>query len=130
MRSNQEYNLAKAIAHYMKIQFPEVLYRFDMAGLNLSKTQAGMNKSIQFGKGYPDFQIITPRTVDGVHYNGMFLELKKEGEKLFKKNGDFVSEHVENQHNFILKLREAGYFASFSIGFDMSKDFIDKYLGQ
>ena len=135
MGHDREYEIYKAIATYLKLQFPKVIYRFDMAGNNLSVAQAGKNKAIQCCKGYPDLMICKPRfTVDNsgcvvIQYSGAYLEIKKEGTKLFKKDGKtFVSEHVEEQAEMIEKLKEAGYYASFAIGLDDCLRQINDYL--
>ena len=124
MRNNEEYQLYKDIALYMKYQYPNVLYRFDMAGLNLSKAQAGMNKAIQQRRGWSDLFIAEPRG----EFHGLFVELKKEGESLTKKNGEPVTDHVQEQINCLNLLRCKGYYAEFAIGWDEAKKVIDWYL--
>lgn len=128
MRKNEEYNLALAVSKYLRLQYPSVIFRFDMAGLNLSKTQAGMNKAIQHSRAYPDLFILKPRKIQGIQYHGLFLELKKEGTKLYKKDGRPTSEHLTEQANILLRLSENGYCAYFSVGFDQTKELIDRYL--
>lgn len=126
MRNNEEYQLYKNIALYMKYQYPNVLYRFDMAGLNLSKAQAGMNKAIQQRRGWSDLFIAEPRG----KFHGLFIELKREGEVLTKRNGEPVTEHVQEQINCMNLLKAKGYDAGFAIGFDDAKKMIDWYLAQ
>ena len=121
---NPEYNLYKQIATYMSYQYPHIIYRFDMAGLNLSKAQAGMNKAIQKVRGYPDLFIAFPSNGK----SGMFLELKAEGTKLCKKDGSAASPHIEEQMDCLFKLRDWGYYADFAVGFDDAQDKIDDYL--
>ena len=124
MKANREYQICKDIALYMKLQYPDVIYRFDMAGLNLSMAQAGMNKAIQCGKGWPDLFIaeaIRP-------YKGLFIEIKKEGIKLLKKDLTYATPHIQEQWDMLFKLRLKGYAANFAIGFDEVKDLIDDYL--
>lgn len=119
-----EYNLYRQIAYYMKLQYPHVLYRFDMAGLNLSKAQAGMNKAIQFSKGYPDLTILEKRN----GFGACFIEIKPEGTKLYKLNGEPSSPHIAEQLNYLLELRKRGYCIAFGVGFDNVKTLIDNYL--
>ena len=128
-RKNEEYQLAKSVSTYLKLQYPTVIFRFDMAGLNLSITQAGMNKAIQQSKAYPDLHILVGKsTADSGWANGLFIELKKEGTKLFKKNGDFITDHIKEQYEMLEKLIKQGYVAHFGIGFDATKKIIDNYL--
>lgn len=124
MRANREYNLYKAIATYLKYQYPRVLYHFDQAGTNLSKAQSGQLKAIQCGRGYPDLVILE----NNIHYKGLFLEIKPEGTRLYKTDKSYASEHIKEQFNYICELRKRGYQADFVIGFDEAKIIIDAYL--
>lgn len=119
-----EYDLYKQMATYMRYQYPHIIYRFDMAGLNLSVAQASMNKAIQKLRGYPDLFIAQPSG----RFNGLFLELKIEGTKLLKKDGSFTTPHIKEQFDCITELRKRGYSADFAFGFDDTKDRIDDYL--
>ncbi len=123
-RDNPEYRLYKSIALYLKLQYPHVLYHFDQAGLNLSKAQAGQMKAIQGGRGYPDLFIIESRDI----YHGAFFELKPEGTKLLKQNGEYRTPHLKEQSDMLFTLSEGGYYAVFSVGFDETKKEIDEYL--
>jgi hypothetical protein len=138
MRNNREYVICKDIALYMRLQYPTVMYRFDMAGLNLSIAQAGMNKGIQYGKGWPDMFIAKPQELlegsgDESQFNlyyGLFIEIKKEGTKLYKTsdNSKCATPHLQEQLDTMKLLRKRGYMAEFACGFDESKILIDKYL--
>ncbi len=124
MRSNKEYQLSKAVYTYLRLQYPDVLFHFDLAGLNLSRAQAGMMKAIQHSKGFPDLFIA--KACGGRH--GLFIELKvvspylKDG-KTLRKN-----EHLERQDKNHLQLSIEGYHAVFGVGFDQCKEIIDNYL--
>lgn len=124
MRKNDEYQLCKTLSIYMRLQHPGVLFHWDLAGLNLSMAQAGMQKAIQFGRGFPDFQILEPRGI----YSGCFIEIKADNTKLYKKNGTYATPHIAEQADMIKLLIERGYRACFGVGFDECKDIIDRYL--
>lgn len=124
MRTLIEYRLCKNVAYYLRLQYPKILFRFDMAGLNLSKAQAGMNKAIQYGKGWPDLFICEPNH----NYAGLFIELKTEGFKVFKQSGGPVNPHLDEQNDCLNKLRAAGYYTCFACGFDEAVLIIDNYL--
>ena len=127
MRNDRETQIYRNIALYLKLQYPKVLYHFDPTGLNLTKTQAGILKSIQGGKGYPDLFIIEP-SKDG-RYNGLFIEVKAEGETLLTKSTkDYKTPHIGRQDQFLQQLIKRGYKAEFGIGFDACKELIDEYL--
>lgn len=123
---HRETQIYRDIALYLKLQYPKVLYHFDSTGLNLSKTQAGILKSIQCGKGYPDLFIIEP-SKDG-RYHGLFIEIKVEGTKLIKKDGAFINDHITEQNEFMSKLGDRHFKCYFGVGFDDCKQLIDLYL--
>jgi hypothetical protein len=121
MKNDREYQICLAIATYLKLK--KVFFHFDYAGLHLTKAQAGRMKVIQGGKGWPDLFI------PGGKYKGLFLEIKKEGEILYKKDGVTpVNSHIEDQLTMLKKLYLKGYFTDFAIGFDDAKNKIDCYL--
>lgn len=118
-----EYNTCKAISDYLRLVHPKVLFHWDLAGLNLSRAQSGMMKAIQHSKGWPDLMIFHPT-------NGkiLFLEIKGSGVKLYKKNGDPVSDHINDQIIILKFLTDLGHRATFSIGAEESIDLIEKFL--
>ena len=137
MRSQAEYNTCKAIAIYLRLQYPNTVFHFDLAGLNLSRAQAGMAKVIQYGKGWPDLFILAPRLNknNGVFYNGLFIEVKQDGVKLTaaRKTDNYgypmhATPHIADQAEMIDMLNKRGYYACFACGFDSAKDVIDWYL--
>jgi hypothetical protein len=122
---DREYQLSWQLAYYLRAQYPTVMFRHDMAGLKLSKAQAGKNKVIQNGKGWPDLFLAEPRGP----YHGFFLELKIEGTCIFKTDGKTpLNDHIADQMDVIRRLVLKGYHASFGIGFDDCKFKIDNYL--
>ena len=83
-----------------------------------------MNKAIQCGKGYPDLTLLEKRN----GYGACFIELKPEGTKLYKLNGEPVNDHIAEQLEYLLELRKRGYCIAFGVGFDNVKKIIDDYL--
>lgn len=134
MRSQAEYNTCKAIAQYLRLQYPNVIFHFDLAGLNLSRAQAGMMKAIQGGRGWPDLFIAETKSIaedletESAYYNGLFIEVKKEGTVLWKTKGGPASDHIREQIDILNDLESKGYKADFGIGFDDCKKIIDGYL--
>ena len=123
MRSQAEYNTCKAIAQYLRLQYPNVIFHFDLAGLNLSRAQAGMMKAIQGGRGWPDLTILHPkkRTV-------MFLEIKPEGMRVWKKDHSYTTPHIQEQAELMTKMYEQGFMTDFGIGIESCIDAIDNFL--
>lgn len=139
---NSEHNLYEQIARYLQLQYPDVIYRFDLsADLKLTMGQAAKHKRLHPERGYPDLFIAKPKDVkiitklDG-GYNlvetkplgGLYLEIKKDGEKLTKKDGSWRTPHIAEQAEMLERLRQTGYRAEFGVGFDECKQNIDEYL--
>ncbi|HEU5365715.1 MAG TPA: hypothetical protein VFU62_09290, partial [Hanamia sp.] len=59
---------------------------------------------------------------------GLFIELKRDGEKLYKRDGGFKDEHIKEQAAMLHRLYVSGYETFFAIGFEQAKKFIDDYL--
>lgn len=106
----------------MRLQYPKVWFHFDYAGLAHTKTQSGMMKAIQHSKGFPDLMIVHPTK------GALFLELKAEGERIEKRDGSYANEHIEQQFGWLKVLQDAGFGASFAVGFDQAKQIIDTFL--
>ncbi len=132
MANNKEDALYRQIAFLMKQCYPTVVYRFDFgAGAYLSKNYRLMNlqKDIQLQNWkHPDFTMYLPVIMDGIIYHGQCLELKAEGERIYKRDGDYVSPHVKQQAEALNKLRELGYNAEFCIGIYQFQTLVDNYI--
>lgn len=139
---NSEHNLYEQIARYLQLQYPDVIYRFDVgADLKLTMGQAAKHKRLHPERGYPDLFIAEPKNIKvktllGGGYSlvetktlgGLYLEIKKDGEKLTKKDGSWRTPHIAEQAEALEKLRAKGYRAEFGVGFDRCKKIIDEYL--
>ena len=124
--SGSEQQVVEQLARYMQLRYPKIIYRFDLAAdLKLTVGQAARHKRLHPHRGYPDLFICAAR---GGH-TGLFLELKREGTRLQKRNGDWVNEHVAEQAAVLEQLREQGYAAHFAVGLDAAIELIDNYLG-
>lgn len=121
-----EHDIYKMIADYLRYQYPTVIYRFDLAAdLKLTMGQASKHKRLQRYRGYPDLFIAEPKG----KYGGLFLEIKKAGTKILKKDGRLVAdEHIREQFDMLADLRQRGYAAEFGIGFEGAKKLIDDYM--
>lgn len=132
-----EHELYVLIADYLRLQYPDIIYRFDLAAdLKLSIGQAKKHKRLQRFRGYPDLFIAKPKlqqSKDGmpVYTHGLFLEIKKEGTKILKKDGEYVADkHIREQAKMLQALERRGYRAMFAVGFEQSKQIIDEYIGR
>lgn len=124
-----EQGIHKRVCYYLRKEYPGIMFRTDGAGLHLSKSQAGIFKSMQSGPGWPDLFI--PVSKRG--YHGLFLELKQEGTAIYLKIGPrkgklVANEHIQQQAAVLEDLNKAGYFARFCVGEEKAKQLIDWYM--
>jgi hypothetical protein len=127
-----ENNLQRMVCNYLRLQFPNVIFRSDYAGVNNdSKASRGMMKSFQSSRSFPDLFIYEPKKVDGQQYAGMALELKSEGVRIKLKNGQLTANpHIREQYLMLQALNKKGYFADFGVGIDDCFAKIDWYMGK
>ena len=119
-----EAKLHEQICAYIRMQYPKAIFNTDMSGIKLTMGQAVKAKKLRSSRGFPDLMIFEPRG----HYSAMFLELKREGEKLTKKNGEWKSAHIEEQSRMMSLLVGRGFYANFAIGFNDAQMQIDQYM--
>jgi hypothetical protein len=125
MKNQPEFQLQKQVCNYLNLKYKDVLFLSDtIAFLHLTIPQRVRNSTIQ-KRGFhcPDIIIFKPNS----KFNGLFLELKAKSP--FKKDGCLLkSEHLANQQQTIDQLNEMNYFATFAVGFEETKTFIDWYM--
>jgi hypothetical protein len=116
------------------MQYWDLLWHFDYgSGLKMTMSQAARQKRLN-RKSWPDLFIANP--VDIRHgqsrsgaYPGLFLELKREGTRIYKRDGLLVAnEHIKEQAAVLQELRDQGYAADFAVGLDDAIEKIDNYL--
>lgn len=141
-----ELELQAQVADYIRLKYPSVIFHSDFgSGIKLTMGQAIRQKRLNGGRrSWPDMFIAEPmsRKIDLskdspfdkdaklVMYSGLFIELKKAGTRIYRKDGRLVSDaHIREQFDMLEQLRQRGYMAEFACGFDEAKEIIDKYLG-
>lgn len=119
------------VALFLRTQYPDVLFKSDFgSGIKLTPWQAKMQKLQSGGRrGWPDIFVAEPRRDGNYWYHGLFIELKKDGVRLKKKNGEWANEHIREQAEVLETLREKGYMAEFAVGLIEAIDLVDDYLG-
>ena len=101
-----------AICKYLKLQYPNVLFTSESSGIRLSIGQAKRLKAMRSCSGLPDIMIFEPRK----SYYGLFLEVKRDGTTIYKKDGDLRKDkHIQEQEEILHQLKQRGYFAEFVI---------------
>lgn len=113
------------LCKWLKKVYPNVMFNTDMSGLRLSPGVAKKAKSLRSHNGFPDLFIIEPKGA----YSGLFIELKRRGEKLLMKDGRTpISDHVAEQFAIKLELKKRGFRSEFAIGAEQAKSIINNYL--
>lgn len=125
-----EAELQTQVADYLRLQFPEVLFHSDFgSGVKLTPGQAIKQKRQNGGRrGWPDIFVAEPMVIKGKDYHGLFIELKKDGTRLMKRDGSWATDHVAEQAEMLDRLEFRGYRAVFVVGFEQAKKIIDDYL--
>lgn len=126
-----ESDLQVMVADYLRLRYPDVLFHSDFgSGVKLTVGQAMKQKRQNGGRrAWPDMFIAETQPDGRSWYHGLFIELKKGGTRLIKKNGEWASEHIAEQADVLERLEFRGYKALFAVGFDEAKTIIDNYLG-
>lgn len=154
-----EAQLQEQVADYLRLQYPDVMFHSDFgSGIKLTPGQAAKQKRQNGGRrAWPDMFIARSRELRWNNSNcnlerryitwttedsyklgdesgiellhGLFIELKKDGTRLKKKNGEWATEHIAEQAEVLEELRKRRYCAEFAVGFDEAKRIIDEYLG-
>ena len=134
--SMSEAELQANVALYIRMQYPNVLFHSDFgSGIKLKPWQAKAQKMQNGGiRAWPDMFIAQPVEVDKGQpswrrYSGLFIELKKEGTRLQKRNGEWASEHIQEQAAILEELSYKGYKAEFAVGLHQAINIINDYLG-
>ena len=115
------------LCEYVRVKYPHVIFECDLAsGTKLTIGQAVKAKAMRSNRGMPDFRIFHKVG----RYNGLFLELKKEGEKLKNKKMEWLNEHIEEQAKVLELLIKQGYQCHFAIGIESAIYKVDTYMNE
>ena len=131
-----ELELQAQVADYIRLKYPSVIFHSDFgSGIKLTMGQAIRQKRLNGGRrSWPDMFIAEPTCYENcgadIWTHGLFIELKRQGTKIYRKDGRLVSDaHIREQFDMLEQLRQRGYKAEFACGFDEAKEIIDGYLG-
>jgi hypothetical protein len=121
----KEENVQLQVSRYLQTQYPDIIFFSESSGVRLTMGQAKKLKAMRSTDcKLPDMIILEPRG----KYKGLLIELKRDGERVFKADGSPYAGHEFEQWRTLNRLTEKGYFASFAIGFDAAKKIIDNYM--
>lgn len=112
-RTRKEFDVQKEVCAFIADTYPHIVFFSDLSGVRLPIGLARKIKELKGRRGIPDIFIAYPS--HGLH--GLFLELKKEGTVIYKKDGTLRKDsHLEEQEYILNVLSNIGYRAEFAIG--------------
>lgn len=123
----RERAIQRALITTLRVEFPFVVDFFNdwAAGAYLTPGQFRERRALSSGKGWSDLFIPYPSR----GYHGLFLEIKKEGVRIKRRDGQLVSDdQIRTEAAFLQRMNRLGYFARFGIGMDNCERFIRWYL--
>jgi hypothetical protein len=121
----QEERLQSAIARYIRVQYPNVVFTSESSGIRVPMGLAVQMKAQRSKHKLPDLIILETNE----KFSGLMIELKNDRQAIYKKDGTFrKSEHVEAQRDTLRLLKSQGYMAVFGCGFEETKNIIDYYM--
>lgn len=126
--------LHRQVAGYVRAKYPGVVFRSDQAGVNKSRFARMEQMHLQSSRGYPDFFIakMVYNHDENKHFGGLFLELKKAGTAIYKRDGSIrasKNNHLQEQADVLELLRQEGYIGEFAVGYEQATAIIDWYMG-
>lgn len=139
-KGKKEEALQIQVCDYIRNTYPDVIFMCDLAsGLKLPVWIGLKHSKMRSSRGLPDLFIakalvkytgkmnmMGDEETCG-QYNGLFIEIKKDGTRL--KNGQIPkSDHHDEQATILVRLNQLGYKAVFGCGFEECKKIIDDYL--
>lgn len=123
----KEERLQLTLCNYLRIRYPKIKFLCDVAsGIPLSIGQASLASKMRSSRAMPDVHIMHPKN----GYHGLYIELKKDGTKLYLKDGrtPVSDQHIREQLQMRDDLNALGYKAVIAIGFDHARKVVDEYL--
>src|SRR5258708_3387525 len=86
----REKSIQRALMTTLRTEFPFVVdfYNDWAAGAYLTHGQSSQRRALSSGKGWADFFLAWP----GRGFHGMFLEIKREDIKIYRRDGNLVAD--------------------------------------
>lgn len=124
-RQRKEESLQIQVSSYLRAKYPDVIFTSESSGVRVSMGQAVKMKKQRSTHKLPDMIILKPMK----QYHGLCLELKKEGETVWLKNGSLsTNKHIQEQAETLRELVRLGFIAEFAVGYNEAIKIIDKYF--
>jgi hypothetical protein len=110
---------------YVRTKYPSAIFTSESSGIRLTMGQAVKAKKLRSSSKLPDFWLAEPRGI----FSGLFLELKRSSEEVFRKDGTLKQDDRILGQNVILgRLREKGYKAEFACGLGNALQLVEYYM--
>ena len=123
-----EFKSQAMVCDYLRSYLPHIIFISDLSGIWMPPGLAYKIAPLKSSRGIPDLIILEPFIHQDKSYNGLAIEMKAEGKNPFKKNGDLKSdEHLREQYDMLLRLRDKGYYADFCVGHRAAIDLIQEF---
>ena len=115
-----------AFCKWLKMQYPDVLFRSDIQSAGkLTPAMQNIKLIIDPFRGFPDISIYLKRG----QYCGLMIEMKRLNSGLYLKDGSLSSnKHVQEQNEMHIKLRENGWQVEFAEGMEAAISLFQNYL--
>lgn len=120
-----EQELQIKLCDYLRKYYPDVIFLSEASGIRVPPGLANILKKLKCERKLPDMFIAYPNG----KYHGFFIELKKDGTTIYKKDGELVADpHIRAQFNTLAELHKLGYAAIFGTDYNKTIRLIDNYL--
>jgi len=130
----KEDDLYEQLAPYMNIQYPGVIYHFDLSGVWTPSHKARNLYGRLNDRDWPDFtlaHVVHEANVEEEIRPGLYIEIKREGTTIRLKNGRLTADkHIRSQVQKLLDLRKQGYCAEMAVGWNEIKYYVDMYMNR
>lgn len=119
-----EAQLQYGIVTFLQDNYSDVPFKCDTSAVKMNIGQAKKMQALGNTKNWPDLFVAVP--AGDLH--DLFLEIKKDGTKLYNGHGEFATEHLRQQNEMLGQLTANGYLAYFSVGWAKTKLGVFSYL--
>jgi hypothetical protein len=120
---NREYWEQKAVAEYLSVRYPNILWTASAGGMRTSIGAAIKMKATGYKRGCPDLMIFEPIETKDEKYNGLFIEMKAPKDSKGKKG--VLSGY---QKKWLADLEARNYYGAVCYGSKEAIELIDWYL--
>jgi hypothetical protein len=116
-----ERRIHKRVTAYLRHNYPDIRFHTSLDGEAMGTYQREHVGYLQWGSGFPDLMIFKGND----QHVGLALEIKKDGESPYKRDGTRkAGKHLREQESWLKYLRANGWRAEFGVGYSQCIDII------